>query len=152
MRALLCALRRRLLTSSSMCDSARRTPGWLLGEAPACSVVTDPTACAIRWAQYAESKGQHDEALRLYMNTKDLLGQVRVLCAKGLLDDAMRLCTNTGKTALDGSVDVDRAACFFLAREMEKNGRIPGTHAHPARPLGLAPHPFSPLPLCAWAL
>ncbi|KAF5403521.1 Intraflagellar transport protein, partial [Paragonimus heterotremus] len=66
------------------------------------------------WAQTLEAQGKLDEARTYYVQAKDYLSLVRVLCCLGRNEDAETLCNETG----------DPAACYHLARQMEANGGI----------------------------
>jgi len=66
------------------------------------------------WAQYCESKGQYDQALRLYVRADDYLAQVRVLCFLNDFDRALDVCHDTN----------DPAALYHLARQLEAQGQV----------------------------
>jgi len=68
------------------------------------------------WAQYCESKGQYDQALKLYMRAQDYLAQVRVLCFLDQYERAMDVCHETN----------DPAALYHLARQLEAQGNTRG--------------------------
>uniref|UniRef100_H2Z486 Uncharacterized protein n=1 Tax=Ciona savignyi TaxID=51511 RepID=H2Z486_CIOSA len=66
------------------------------------------------WAQYMESTGEMDVALKFYQQAADPLSLVRVYCYCGNLDKAAEVANETG----------DRAACYHLARQFENNDEI----------------------------
>ncbi|OON21029.1 tetratricopeptide repeat protein [Opisthorchis viverrini] len=66
------------------------------------------------WAQTLEAEGQLDEARSYYLQAKDYLSLVRVLCCLGQSVEAEALCNETG----------DPAACYHLARQMEASGNV----------------------------
>jgi len=66
------------------------------------------------WAQYMESTGDMDSALKYYKQASDPLSLVRVYSYCGQLDKASEVANETG----------DRAACFHLARQYEQNDEI----------------------------
>ncbi|KAG5444094.1 Intraflagellar transport protein 140 [Clonorchis sinensis] len=66
------------------------------------------------WAQTLEAEGQLDEARNYYLQAKDYLSLVRVLCCLGQSVEAEALCNETG----------DPAACYHLARQMEASGNV----------------------------
>ncbi|OQR75330.1 intraflagellar transport protein 140-like, partial [Tropilaelaps mercedesae] len=61
------------------------------------------------WAQYLESQGDTEEALRYYEMAKDYVSLVRINCFFNNVDTAMEIANDVG----------DRAACFHLARNLE---------------------------------
>ncbi|TGZ55803.1 hypothetical protein CRM22_010299 [Opisthorchis felineus] len=66
------------------------------------------------WAHTLEAEGQLDEARNYYLQAKDYLSLVRVLCCLGQNVEAEALCNETG----------DPAACYHLARQMEASGNV----------------------------
>ncbi|GAA29708.2 intraflagellar transport protein 140 homolog [Clonorchis sinensis] len=66
------------------------------------------------WAQTLEAEGQLDEARNYYLQAKDYLSLVRVLCCLGQSVEAEALCNETG----------DPAACYHLARQMEASRNV----------------------------
>lgn len=67
------------------------------------------------WAQYVESTGDMEAALKVYQRAGDWYSQVRLLCFTGQLARADALAQQCG----------DRAACYHMARHYENIGRIP---------------------------
>ncbi|XP_003742320.1 intraflagellar transport protein 140 homolog [Galendromus occidentalis] len=65
------------------------------------------------WAQYLESQGDTEEALRYYEMAKDFVSLVRINCFFNNVDTAMEIANDVG----------DRAACFHLARHLESIDR-----------------------------
>jgi intraflagellar transport protein 140 len=66
------------------------------------------------WAQYCESNGSYDEAIKYYDQAKETLALVRVLVYRGQDDKAAKICQERG----------DLAACYHLARQYEQQERI----------------------------
>lgn len=66
------------------------------------------------WAQYVESTGDMDAALKVYQRAENYHSQVRLLCYMGQLAKADALAKQCG----------DRAACYHLARHYENIERI----------------------------
>ncbi|XP_078482947.1 intraflagellar transport protein 140 homolog [Ciona intestinalis] len=66
------------------------------------------------WAQYMESTGEMDTALKFYQQAADPLSLVRVFCYCGNPEKAAEVANETG----------DRAACYHLARQFENNDDI----------------------------
>ncbi|XP_076809284.1 intraflagellar transport protein 140 homolog [Clavelina lepadiformis] len=66
------------------------------------------------WAQYMESTGEMDTALKFYQQAADPLSLVRVYCYCGNPEKAAEVANETG----------DRAACYHLARQFENNDDI----------------------------
>lgn len=67
------------------------------------------------WAQYVESTGDMEGALKVYQRAEDWYSQVRLLCFMGQLARADALAKTCG----------DRAACYHLARHYENIGSVP---------------------------
>lgn len=67
------------------------------------------------WAQYLESTGDMEAALKVYQRAEDWYSQVRLLCFTGQLSKADAMAKQCG----------DRAACYHLARHYENIGRVP---------------------------
>ncbi|XP_034252751.1 intraflagellar transport protein 140 homolog [Thrips palmi] len=61
------------------------------------------------WAQYLESTGQMDVALKCYEEAADHLSMVRVLCFQEAYDKAAQVASDSS----------NRAACYHLARQYE---------------------------------
>eukprot|EP00940_MAST-03C_sp_MAST-3C-sp2_P001894 g1894.t1 len=70
------------------------------------------------WAQFNESNGHLDRALKYYRHAKDYVSQTRVLCFRQEFDRAADLVANAGDQA--------EAAAFHLARTHEALGNIEG--------------------------
>lgn len=66
------------------------------------------------WAQYLESSGDVESALRYYELAHDWLSLVRLLCFLGSYDKAVQVATK---------VD-DKASSYHLARTLEDNGEV----------------------------
>lgn len=66
------------------------------------------------WAQYCESNGSYDEAVRYYDLAKETLALVRVYVYRGEEDKAAKVCVERG----------DLAACYHLARQYEQQQRV----------------------------
>uniref|UniRef100_A0A1B6C8A4 Intraflagellar transport protein 140 homolog n=1 Tax=Clastoptera arizonana TaxID=38151 RepID=A0A1B6C8A4_9HEMI len=66
------------------------------------------------WAQYMESSGDMDLAMKHYNEAGDHLSMVRVMCFLEDFEKAAEIANNSG----------DRAACYHLARQYENMGRI----------------------------
>lgn len=67
------------------------------------------------WAQYLESTGQMDVALKCYEEAADHLSMVRVLCFQEEYDKAAQIASDSS----------NRAACYHLARQYEAIDEIP---------------------------
>ncbi|XP_054283383.1 intraflagellar transport protein 140 homolog [Macrosteles quadrilineatus] len=67
------------------------------------------------WAQYMESTGDMESAMKHYTEAGDHLSMVRVMCFLEDFDRAAEIANSSG----------DRAACYHLARQYENMGRIP---------------------------
>lgn len=67
------------------------------------------------WAQYIESTGDMDSALKIYLKADDWFSQVRILCFLGQLSKAESVARLSG----------DKSACYHLARHYENIGKIP---------------------------
>ena len=76
---------------------------------------SDDPALITWWAQYCESNGSYDEAVKYYTQAKETLALVRVYCYRGEDERAAKVCRETG----------DLAACYHLARQYEQQNRIP---------------------------
>eukprot|EP00755_Sulcionema_specki_P015940 Sspe_Gene.9975::Locus_3352_Transcript_1_1_Confidence_1.000_Length_4513::g.9975::m.9975/K19672/IFT140; intraflagellar transport protein 140 len=70
------------------------------------------------WAQFCESNGQYELALRYYAEAGDTLSRVRLHCALRDLDAAAALILSP-----ESNRDV-QAAAFHLARQYEEQGRV----------------------------
>ncbi|CAM1291051.1 IFT140 (predicted) [Pycnogonum litorale] len=66
------------------------------------------------WAQYMESTGEMETALRYYEGAQDHLALVRVYCYWNNLEKAAEIANESG----------DKLACFHLGRQHENNGNI----------------------------
>ncbi|KAG1671031.1 Intraflagellar transport protein 140 [Nymphon striatum] len=66
------------------------------------------------WAQYMESTGEMETALRYYEAAQDHLSLVRVYCYLNNLEKAADIANDSG----------DKLACFHLGRQHENNGNI----------------------------
>ncbi|XP_064457702.1 intraflagellar transport protein 140 homolog [Ornithodoros turicata] len=66
------------------------------------------------WAQYMESIGEMEAALRYYEAAEDYLSLLRVYCYFNNVEKASEIANETG----------DRAACFHLARHFENQDNI----------------------------
>lgn len=66
------------------------------------------------WAQYIESTGDMDGAMKIYQKAEDWFSQVRILCFLGELLKADSIARQSG----------DKAACYHLARHYENIGKI----------------------------
>lgn len=66
------------------------------------------------WAQYCESNGQYDDALKYYQIAKETLALVRVYCYQGKDEKAAEICLESG----------DLAACYHLATQYENQEKI----------------------------
>jgi len=66
------------------------------------------------WAQYCESNGSYDEAIRYYDMAGETLALVRVYCFRGEDEKAAKVCIERN----------DLAACYHLARQYEQHERV----------------------------
>lgn len=66
------------------------------------------------WAQYCESNGSYDEAIKYYDQAHETLALVRVYCYRGEDEKASKMCIDRQ----------DLAACYHLARQYEQQQRI----------------------------
>uniref|UniRef100_A0A915BTC4 Uncharacterized protein n=1 Tax=Parascaris univalens TaxID=6257 RepID=A0A915BTC4_PARUN len=66
------------------------------------------------WAQYLESIGDFSGAKGFYQASKDYLSVIRLLCYKGLIDEATEIANKTA----------DKAACYHLACFFENSGDV----------------------------
>nr|CAB3255295.1 intraflagellar transport protein 140 homolog [Phallusia mammillata] len=66
------------------------------------------------WAQYMESTGDMETAIKFYQQAADPLSLVRVYCYCGNSEKAAEVANETG----------DKAACYHLARQFENNDDI----------------------------
>jgi intraflagellar transport protein 140 len=66
------------------------------------------------WAQYCESNGAYDDAVRYYDQAGETLALVRVYCYRGEDEKAAKVCVERQ----------DLAACYHLARQYEQQQRI----------------------------
>lgn len=66
------------------------------------------------WAQYMESSGDMESAMKHYAEAGDHLSMVRVMCFLEDYDRAAEIANGSG----------DKAACYHLARQYENMGRI----------------------------
>lgn len=75
---------------------------------------SDDPALLKWWAQYCESNGSYDEAIRYYDLAKETLALVRVYCYRGQDEKAAQVCVERQ----------DLAACYHLARQYEQQQRV----------------------------
>jgi intraflagellar transport protein 140 len=68
------------------------------------------------WAQYCESSGDLDAAMKYYQRAGDTLSQVRIHCFRRCFDDAAEAAFMAGPQ--------DKAAAYHLARQHEQHGNI----------------------------
>ena len=66
------------------------------------------------WAQYCESKGQFDKAMKFYQRAGDVLALCRVYCYNHDFASAAELVLESG----------DTSAAYHLARQHEANGAV----------------------------
>ena len=66
------------------------------------------------WAQYMESTGDMEVAMKFYQEAGDHFSLVRVMCYLEEFDKAAAIADTTG----------DKAACYHLARQLENMGRV----------------------------
>lgn len=78
------------------------------------SDTTDPSMLRW-WAQYVESTGDMEGAMKIYQKADDWFSQVRILCFLGELSRADAIARKSG----------DKAASYHLARHYENIGKIP---------------------------
>ncbi|XP_031624107.1 intraflagellar transport protein 140 homolog isoform X2 [Contarinia nasturtii] len=66
------------------------------------------------WAQYTESTGDMNGALKIYQKAEDCFSQVRILCFLGDISRADTIARESN----------DKSACYHLARHYENTGKI----------------------------
>lgn len=66
------------------------------------------------WAQFQESTGEMEAAMKYYNTAQDFLSLVRIYCFMNDVDKAVEVCSQTG----------DRAACYHVARQFENNDQL----------------------------